>query len=124
MNTALTPEARADLLVGAMTMDQKIQQIAMKPVANTNIPGCDFTSSYRHVEGIPELAIPTLRMTNGPFGGGDCQVAPTSTGLTSALPWPPPGTRTPLPNGAAVAELPLQSEIGSALAARAFNGIK
>ncbi|MFE7392704.1 glycoside hydrolase family 3 C-terminal domain-containing protein [Streptomyces sp. NPDC057582] len=85
MNTALTPEARADLLVDAMTIDQKIQQIAMKPVANTNIPGCDFTSSGRHVEGIPELAIPTLRMTNGPFGGGDCQVAPTSTGLTSAL---------------------------------------
>jgi beta-glucosidase len=24
-------------------------------------------------------------MTNGPFGGGDCAVAPTSTGLTSAL---------------------------------------
>ena len=85
MNTALSAEQRSDLLIGAMTLDQKIQQIAMKPVANTNIPGCDFSAGGRHVEGIPALAIPTLRMTNGPFGGGDCAVAPTSTGLTSAL---------------------------------------
>ena len=85
MNKALSAEQRSDLLIGAMSLDQKIQQIAMKPVANTNIPGCDFSAGGRHVEGIPALAIPTLRMTNGPFGGGDCAVAPTSTGLTSAL---------------------------------------
>jgi beta-glucosidase len=85
MNTALSAQQRSDLLIGAMSLDQKIQQIAMKPVANSNIPGCDFSSGGRHVEGIPELAIPTLRMTNGPFGGGDCAVAPTATGLTSAL---------------------------------------
>lgn len=85
MNTSLTPEVRSGLLIGAMTLDQKIQQIAMKPVANTNLPGCGFSAQGRHVEGIPDLAIPTLRMTNGPFGGGDCAVAPTSTGLTSAL---------------------------------------
>ncbi|HEY8753369.1 MAG TPA: glycoside hydrolase family 3 C-terminal domain-containing protein [Arthrobacter sp.] len=85
MNTALSAEQRSDLLIGAMTLDQKIQQIAMKPVANTNITGCDFSAGGRHVEGIPALGIPTLRMTNGPFGGGDCAVAPTSTGLTSAL---------------------------------------
>ncbi|NIK79560.1 beta-glucosidase [Paenibacillus castaneae] len=85
MDKSLAPEARSKLLIDAMSLDQKIQQIAMKPVANTNIPGCGFSSQGRHVEGIPELAIPTLRMTNGPFGGGDCAVAPTSTGLTSAL---------------------------------------
>ncbi|QAY59894.1 glycoside hydrolase family 3 protein [Microbacterium protaetiae] len=85
MDTTLSADARADLLIDAMSLDQKFQQIAMKPVANTNIPGCDFSSGGRHVEGIPELQIPTLRMTNGPFGGGDCAVAPTSTGLTSAL---------------------------------------
>lgn len=85
MNPKLSAEKRSDLLIAAMSLDQKIQQIAMKPVANTNIPGCDFSSGGRHVEGIPALAIPTLRMTNGPFGGGDCAVAPTSTGLTSAL---------------------------------------
>lgn len=30
MNTALSAEQRSDLLIGAMTLDQKIQQIAMK----------------------------------------------------------------------------------------------
>jgi beta-glucosidase len=85
MDPSLAPGKRAELLIGAMSLDQKIQQIAMKPVANTTIPGCDFSAGGRHVEGIPELAIPTLRMTNGPFGGGDCAVAPTATGLTSAL---------------------------------------
>ncbi|MFE9691863.1 beta-glucosidase [Micromonospora sp. NPDC005806] len=85
MNPSAAPAVRADLLVDAMTLDQKIQQIAMNPVENRNIPGCGFSRQGRHVEGIPELAIPTLRMTNGPFGGGDCLVAPTSTGLTSAL---------------------------------------
>ncbi|MET3922912.1 hypothetical protein [Arthrobacter sp. UYEF20] len=85
MDKALSAEQRSDLLVGAMSLDQKIQQIAMKPVANTGIPNCDFSAQGRHVEGIPALAIPTLRMTNGPFGNGDCLVAPTSTGLTSAL---------------------------------------
>ena len=85
MDPTLAPAARAQLLISAMSLDQKIQQIAMKPVANTTIPGCDFSAGGRHVEGIPELAIPTLRMTNGPFGGGDCAVAPTATGLTSAL---------------------------------------
>jgi beta-glucosidase len=85
MNRALSAEQRSDLLIEAMNLDQKIQQIAMKPVANTNIPNCEFSAQGRHVEGIPELAIPTLRMTNGPFGNGDCRVAPTSTGLTSAL---------------------------------------
>jgi hypothetical protein len=67
-NTALPAAERADLLVGAMTLDEKIQQIAMRPVANTNIPGCGFSSGGRHVEGIARLSIPTLRMTNGPFG--------------------------------------------------------
>ncbi|NOV00026.1 glycoside hydrolase family 3 C-terminal domain-containing protein, partial [Paenibacillus planticolens] len=85
MNASLTPEVRSGLLIDAMSLDQKIQQIAMKPVENTSLPGCGFSAQGRHVEGIPELAIPTLRMTNGPFGGGDCAVAPTSTGLTSAL---------------------------------------
>lgn len=85
MDPTLAPQQRSELLIGAMTLDQKIQQIAMNPVENATIPGCAFSRQGRHVEGIPELAIPTLRMTNGPFGNGDCLVAPTSTGLTSAL---------------------------------------
>jgi len=71
MDTNLAPQERATLLVDAMTPDQKFQQIAMKPIENPEI--CPYYSTGRHVEGIPELSIPTLRMTNGPGGGGgDC----------------------------------------------------
>ncbi|WP_454387905.1 hypothetical protein [Streptomyces sp. JNUCC 63] len=38
MNLELALEVRADLLVHRMTLDQKTQQIAVKPVANTRIP--------------------------------------------------------------------------------------
>jgi hypothetical protein len=34
MNRTLAPEQRAAWLVSAMTLDEKIQQIAMNPVAN------------------------------------------------------------------------------------------
>ena len=71
MNTELAPDERADLLIAAMTPEQKFQQVAMKPVENAEI--CPYYSTGRHVEGIPALQIPTIRMTNGPGGGGgDC----------------------------------------------------
>jgi len=87
MNPALPAESRAQLLVGAMTLDEKIQQIAMNPAANTNLPGCGFLASGRHIEGIPRLAIPTVRMTNGPIGvaGGDCSPDPQATGVPTQL---------------------------------------
>lgn len=87
MDTSLPPEQRTALLVSAMTLDQKIQQIAMNPVANTSIPGCGFNPLGRHIEGIPSLAIPTVRMTNAPAGvvGGDCSPDPTTTGLPDEL---------------------------------------
>ena len=87
MNTSLPPEQRTALLVSAMTLDQKIQQIAINPVANTSIPGCGFNPLGRHIEGIPSLAIPTVRMTNAPAGvvGGDCSPDPTTTGLPDEL---------------------------------------
>lgn len=81
MNTKLTPEARADLLINAMTLDQKIQQMGNLPMDN-NIEGCPFTALGRHIEGIPELAIPTMREANGGngFRGSDCAGEPTKTG--------------------------------------------
>ena len=39
MNTALTPAQRAVLLVNAMTLDQKIQQIKMAGGTNPDLPG-------------------------------------------------------------------------------------
>ncbi|MFJ2029175.1 beta-glucosidase [Streptosporangium sp. NPDC087985] len=87
MDQALSPTERAALLVQEMTLDEKIQQIAMNPVANTDLPGCGFYSGARHIEGIPRLQIPTIRMTNGPIGvgGGDCSPDPQATGVPTAL---------------------------------------
>lgn len=87
MNPELAPAQRADLLIAAMSLDEKIQQIAMNPVANVNIPGCNLSRNGRHIEGIPRLAIPTVRMTNAPAGvvGGDCDPDPQATSLPDQL---------------------------------------
>lgn len=72
MNTALTPEERSAALIAAMTLDQKLQQMTGSyPEILPDLPEC---FGARHVTGIAELAIPTLRITNGPVGVGqnDC----------------------------------------------------
>src|SRR4051794_15834820 len=92
MNTSLPPEQRADLLIAHMTLKQKVQQLSndVRPAQDpaNRPPGCGFQSSGRHIQGIPELGIPTVRMTNGGTGiiGGDCN-NPVGTGVpsTSAL---------------------------------------
>jgi beta-glucosidase len=91
MNTSLTPEQRADLLIAQMTLEQKVQQLsndtrpAMDPANRPE--GCRFASSGRHIQGIPALGIPTVRMTNGSTGiiGGDCQPNPVGTGVPSTV---------------------------------------
>ncbi len=72
MNTALSPEERSALLLEAMTLAQKMQQLTgTPPEIVPELPEC---YGGRHVRGIPELGIPTLRITNGPVGVGqnDC----------------------------------------------------
>lgn len=100
MDTSLTPEQRADLLIGAMTLDQKLQQLYNEPVYNEDLDvdgdpesdprtrlDCDFTPVGRHIEGIPELAIPDFRMANGGTGirGGDCVPEPIATALPAQV---------------------------------------
>ncbi|WP_122818234.1 glycoside hydrolase family 3 C-terminal domain-containing protein [Nocardioides pantholopis] len=95
MNTSLPAERRADLLIDAMTLDQKLEQIFNRPVYNEDLDdgdpdngvGCDFTLIGRHIEGIPELAIPDFRMANGGTGirGGDCLPEPTATALPAQI---------------------------------------
>ncbi|MEW6574825.1 beta-glucosidase [Sphingorhabdus sp.] len=63
---------RAQMLLGAMTLDQKLQQLTgAKPEILPDLPEC---FGGRHVTGIAALAIPTFRITNGPVGLGqnDC----------------------------------------------------
>jgi beta-glucosidase len=77
--------ARADDLVKAMTLDEKIQQISNRAFPDQELPGCGFTPVGRQIEGIPRLAIPTFRQINGGNGvrGGACLPEPTATGFPS-----------------------------------------
>ena len=81
---------RADMLISHMTLQQKVEQISndTRPAENpaNRPPGCEFTPVGRHIQGIPQLGIPTIRMINGPTGvrGGDCKNEPTSTALPSS----------------------------------------
>src|SRR5690625_7498975 len=106
----LPPEERAALLVDALTLEQKIQQIAVSRFLEDDegdtvvinrrgnsayqsgrfepqgtLPGCTWQDTGRQIRGIEELGIPTVRMTNGGTGvkGGSCGNDPEATGLPS-----------------------------------------
>jgi beta-glucosidase len=69
---------RAKLLLAAMTLEQKMQQLTgARPEILAELPQC---FGARHVSGIASLGIPTFRITNGPVGLGqnDC-VSPEVT---------------------------------------------
>ncbi|HRO29190.1 MULTISPECIES: beta-glucosidase [Micrococcaceae] len=107
-----TAQDRTEALLDAMTLDQKIQQIAVSrfnendtgdPVVinrsgnnayqngvfppQGTLPGCEWQDTGRQIRGIDELGIPTVRMTNGGTGvkGGSCGNDPQATGLPSTL---------------------------------------
>ena len=66
---------RARLLIAAMTLPQKMQQLTgSPPELLTELPQC---FGARHVSAIPALGIPTFRISNGPVGVGqnDCVTA-------------------------------------------------
>jgi beta-glucosidase len=91
MDKSLTPARRADLLIAAMTLDQKIQQLHGQGGDIPEVPECG--RGMRHIPGIPELKIPTFRITNGPLGvgAGDCSpqdkatAAPVSLALAASF---------------------------------------
>ena len=84
-DTSLSPEVEVDALIAKMTLEQKVEQISndTRPaeVSANRPPGCDFTEIGRHIQGISQLGIPTVRMINGGTGvrGGDCQNEPVAT---------------------------------------------
>lgn len=85
MNSALPPQQRAQFLVNAMTLDQKIEQLHGQPGPIPEVPSCGM--GFRHIPGIASLQIPTFRITNGPvgIGQGDCSPSPSATALPSSL---------------------------------------
>lgn len=67
---------RAKLLVSALTLEQKMQQLTgSKPEILAELPHC---YGARHVTGIPSLNIPTFRISNGPVGVGQNDCVSTS----------------------------------------------
>ncbi|MBB5685940.1 beta-glucosidase family protein [Sphingobium boeckii] len=75
MDRSLSPEQRTKLLIEAMTLDEKFQQMVGAPGIVPELPQC---YGGRHVPGLTRLQIPTLRITNGPVGVGqnDCVPLP------------------------------------------------
>lgn len=74
---------RARLLLAAMTLDQKLQQMTgSRPEILPELPNC---FGARHVSGIAALNIPTFRISNGPVGVGqnDC-VSPSIFNKTAS----------------------------------------
>lgn len=71
MDASLSADERAELLLAAMTTEEKFQQLVGEPGIVAELPHC---AGGRHVPGLPRLDIPTLRITNGPVGVGqnDC----------------------------------------------------
>jgi beta-glucosidase len=133
MNPALTPETRATLLVGAMTLAQKEQQlVGSVPGILPELPQC---KGGRHVSGIPSLGIPTLRITNGPVGIGqnDCVSAsippvfvPIGGDLVDVSVYTDPSSAkaTALPSAIAVAasfDADVATEFGNVIGTEANN---
>ncbi len=105
-DSTLPPAERADLLLAAMTLEQKQQQLVGNvPEIVPELPNC---YGARHVRGIAELGIPTLRITNGPVGIGqnDCVDANSITENSpfwAAYTDPSSAKATALPSAMAVA---------------------
>ena len=76
MQSRLSPARRATLLLNAMTLDEKMQQIVGAPGVIPEIPTC---YGARHVPGIARHRIPTFRITNGPVGVGQNDCVPVNT---------------------------------------------
>ena len=104
MDKSLSPRERAEKLVAAMTLEQKIAQLhgAMNTINIYDMPSMDEMNEMspeeqdqlmaqiqvqRHVKGIDELGIPRFRITNGPVGVGmgDGHPSPPATALPMTI---------------------------------------
>ncbi|WP_205739688.1 beta-glucosidase [Georgenia sp. SYP-B2076] len=100
-NRTWAPRERAEALVAAMTLEQKIAQLhgAMETIdiygltkqATESREDMDALAAQirieRHVDGIDELGIPRFRITNGPVGVGmgDGTPSPPATSLPMTI---------------------------------------
>ena len=101
---------RARMLISAMTLPQKMQQLTgSPPELLVELPHC---FGARHVRAIPALNIPTFRISNGPVGVGqnDCVSASLAAEVkagrarpTAAYTHPSSAQATALPSALAAA---------------------
>ena len=104
LDKSLSPRERAEKLVAAMTLEQKIAQLhgGMETINIYALPSADEINAMsaeeqdrlmaqiqvqRHVKGIEELGIPRFRITNGPVGVGmgDGHPSPAATALPMSI---------------------------------------
>jgi beta-glucosidase len=102
MRTELSADRRTTLLLGAMSLAEKMQQLVGAAGVIPEIPQC---YGARHVPGIARLRIPTFRITNGPVGVGqnDCVPATTPNLPRAAMMSTASAKATALPSAMAVA---------------------
>src|SRR5436309_539639 len=63
MDASKAPDQRADELVKAMTLDQKIHQVTW-----SNPPWMAYFGTAGHIDGTPSLCIPTLVLSDAGSG--------------------------------------------------------
>jgi beta-glucosidase len=107
MNRALTPDARADLVVAQMTADEKLRLV----VGTSERPEGDTIGAAGYVGGVPRLGIPSLKETNAELGVAialqqdkiepEDEATALPSGLASAASWDP---RIAHAGGAMIAE--------------------
>src|SRR4051795_5872849 len=86
MQSGKTPEQRADELIHAMTLDQKIHQVTF-----SNPPWFAYYGTAGHIDGTPGLCIPTLVLSDAGSGVAGMQQGTTTfpSGVAQAAMWDP-----------------------------------
>src|SRR3954451_22266862 len=86
MQGAKTPEQRADELIKAMSLDQKIHQVTF-----SNPPWMGYYGTAGHIDGTPELCIPSLVLSDAGSGVAGLQQGTTTfpSGVGQAAMWDP-----------------------------------
>jgi len=89
MNTSLSPDQRADLVIDQMTLDDKIQLLhgaGLQGLGETDPSIVHSNGGGGFVPGIPRLGLPDLNMNDATIGsGGGARKGRYSTALPSAL---------------------------------------
>ncbi|WP_348269164.1 glycoside hydrolase family 3 C-terminal domain-containing protein [Edaphobacter paludis] len=96
MNTALSPDQRADMVIGQMTLDEKIQFVHGTGWGISNVIDARSNGGAGFVPGIPRLHIPDINMTDSAVGickaaiqGRYATLLPSTLGAAAS--WDPDG---------------------------------